>query len=149
VGKGIAAFAVLVASLLLLAGCGDDSSTISQQEYEQQLELACNRGLQEREKVYSQVTEEYEELSEKEATPKVEDENLLKLIDVYQETTEEIDELGVPEGNEEKAEELVKQREEAAAKVQADPQGTRNSFGSIFEKSSDLAESFGAKACAV
>lgn len=148
-GKGIAAFAVLVASLLLFAGCGGGSSTISQQEYEQELELACNRGLQEREKVYSQLTQEYDELSEKEATPKVEDENLLKLIDVYAETTEEVDDIDLPEGKEKQAEELVEQREEAAAKIQADPQGTRNSFGAIFKRASDLAESFGAKACAV
>jgi hypothetical protein len=150
VQKGIAGLAIAVISLLVVAGCGGGgSSTISQQEYERKLEMVCNDGLQQREDAFRVITQEYEELSEEEATPQVQNENLLKLIAVYEETTEEISEIDLPEGNEKKAEEMVQEREDAAAKVQADPQGTRPRFETIFKKSSDLAKTFGANACVV
>lgn len=146
--KGIAGFAVFIASLLILAGCGGgDSSTISQQEYEQQLELVCNRGLQEREELFATLTQEYEERSEDEVTPQYEAANLRKMIAQYQETTEEIAEIDLPEGEEKKAEELVREREEVAAKVDASPLGTRDSLGTIFTKAGELADSFGARGC--
>jgi hypothetical protein len=149
VRKGIAGLGIAIVLLLVAAGCGGGSSTISQQEYEHELELVCNKGLQAREDAFREITQEYEELSEAEATAQVQNENLLKLIDLYQETTEEIDEIGVPEGNEKKAEELVEEREVATNKVKADPAGTRPRFSQIFEKSSQLAKSFGAQACVV
>jgi len=149
VRKGIAGVALAVISLLLVAGCGSDSSTISRQEYERKLEIVCNDGLQKREDAFRVITQEYEELSEDEATPQVQNENLLKLIAVYEETTEEISEIDLPEGSEEKAEEMVQAREDATAKVEADPQSTRPKFKTIFKKSSDLAEEFGADYCVI
>ncbi|HET8815452.1 MAG TPA: hypothetical protein VFM51_10915 [Solirubrobacterales bacterium] len=145
--KAILGFAAVVVSLLVLAGCGDDSSTISQEEYERQIELVCNKSLQSREELFGQLTQEYEEIGEENVTAKYEEENLRKLYAQYEETTEEIDEIGLPEGNEEKAEELVREREEAAAKVQASPLGTRDSLSTIFEKPGKLAESLGAEGC--
>lgn len=145
--KGITGFAVLVVSLLILAGCGGDSSTVSKEEYERQLELVCNEGIQEREDLFRTVSQEYEELSEEEQTTQVEVENLRKLIAGYQGTTEKIADLDLPEGNEEKAEELVREREEVAAKIQASPLGTRDSLGTIFDTANGLAESFGGQSC--
>lgn len=149
-GKGIAGLAAVVVSLLVFAGCGgSDSPTVDQQEYDRQLELVCNDGLQQREETFGKVSREFEELGQDELTPEVMNENLLKLVAVYENTTEEIEEIGLPEGKEKKAEEFVEAREEAAAKVRADPQGTRELLGEVFKRASDLAKTFGSQACAV
>jgi hypothetical protein len=147
VRKATIGLAVLI-SLLAVAGCGGGgSSTISEAEYEQELEIVCNKGMKAYEETYIALTEEYEEKGEEEVTSEEQAENLRTLNDVYQETTEEIAEIDLPEGKEKKAEDLVREREEAAAKVEASPLGSRDTFGSIFQKANDLADSFGATSC--
>jgi len=133
--------------LLGLAGCGSDDSSISKQEYDQQLALVCNKGLQAREELVEKVGREFQEQGGK-LTDADAEENLLKLIAVYQETTEEIADIGVPEKDAQKAEELVQAREDAAAKVKADPRGTRESIVTIFANASKIAKELDAKSCA-
>lgn len=145
VRKAIVGLAVAAA---LLAGCGgDDDSSISQQEYDQQVELVCNKGLQEREELVSQLGKEFEEGKQKSNT-KSQTENIQKLIAVYQDTTEEIADVGLPENNEKKAEELVEEREKAAEKVEADPLGSLGVTSTTFEKANKVAEDLKAKSCA-
>lgn len=145
--KGITGLAVLGVSLLIMAGCGGDSSTISEEEYALKLELVCNEGIQARQDLFSAVSQEYAELSEDERTTQVEVENLRKLVGTYQETTEKVAEIGLPEGNEKEAEEFVREREEAAAKIQASTLATREALPKIFEKPDKLAESLGGDGC--
>lgn len=146
--KAIVGLAV-AAALLAVVGCGGDDSTVSKEEYDQELELICNKGLQEREELVSTINQEYEEKRSQKATTAYQVENLRKLIAVYQGTTEEIADIGLPEGqDEQKAEEFVEAREEAAAKVDASPLGTRDNLEGVFEKANELAEGFEAKSCA-
>lgn len=131
----------------LLVGCGSDDSSISKQEYDQKLELVCNEGLQAREELINDLGEELQQQRKKPSTDS-QTEAVRKLIAAYQTTTEEIADIGLPEENEQKAEELVEAREEAAAKVEADPLGSVGITATTFERANKLAEDFEAKACA-
>lgn len=146
--KAIVGVAV-AAVLLAVGGCGggDDDSSISKQEYDQQIELVCNKGLQEREELVSRLGKEFEE-GKQQSNTKSQTENIQKLIAVYQDTTEEIADVGLPEGNEKKAEELVEEREKAAEKVEADPLGSLGVTSTTFEKANKVAEDLKAKSCA-
>lgn len=145
--KGISAIIVVFIGLLGITGCGGSGSTLSRSEYEQKLELVCNKGLREREEFIQGVTLEYQS-QHKKLTPKGQAENLRNLMAVYQRTTEEIAEIGLPEKDEKKAEELVKAREHAVAKIKADPLSGLSEFSELFAKSYKIAEGFDTKSCA-
>jgi hypothetical protein len=132
---------------LVVTGCGGDDSSISKQEYDQQLELICNQGLKGREELFQDITEEFEEKGGKGNTPDVQAKNIRKLMVIYQETTAEIADIGLPEEGEKQAEELVRAREDAAAKVEADPLSAREDVATIFAKPTKLAEDLEAKSC--
>jgi hypothetical protein len=148
--KAIAGLAAVGALLLVTFGCGgsDDSTVVSNQEYDQKLELICNQGLKEREAFLEDVNHAFQELGGK-VSKSFQIENLRKLVAVYQGTTEEIADIGLPEENRKKAEELVRTREKAADQVDADPLGSVDSLGYIFRKTNQIAEDLEAKSCAV
>jgi hypothetical protein len=148
VRKGLVVLGALLISLLAIAGCGSDSS-LSQAEYEQQLELVCNTGLRERAELVSAITREFEVQRERNSSPQYEAENLSKLATTYEQTTEAIDDLGLPEQDPKKVEELIRTREEASAKVLADPLGARGNLEPIFEDANEVAESLGVKSCSM
>lgn len=145
--KGIVGLAVAGTLLLVAVGCGSEDSSVSKQEYDQKLELVCNKGLQEREELIKEISQEFEE-QERKADAKAQAETVNKLIAVYQATTEEIADIGVPEQGEKKADELVEAREEAAAKVEADPIGSLGVSNTTFEKANKTAEDLEVKSCA-
>jgi hypothetical protein len=146
VHKGISATIVALFGLLVIAGCGGNSS-LSKSDYEQKLELVCNAGLKNRSEFISELSREYQK-RQQEATVKEQAENLRKLMTVYQGTTEEIADIGLPDQGQEKAEELLKSREDAVAKIKADPGSTLPEFSEIFAKSFRIAKEFGAHSCA-
>jgi hypothetical protein len=147
VRKGTLIFSIfMAAALLAAAGCGGGDSSVSKQEFEQQLKAACNKGLQAREHSYTQITNEYLE-SGKQPTPDYQAENIRKLFASYQETTEEIADIGLPEGEEKKAEALIKAREDGYDTVIEDPLATREKWPQVFHDASKKAEAFGAGTC--
>jgi apolipoprotein N-acyltransferase len=146
VGKGIVVAAVM-AMLLAFAGCGGGSDpTISEAEYKTELKLVCNESEQRVQDLVTQLKKEYEARSQK-AEAQYQAENIQKLMVVYEETTEELSDIGLPEGNEEEAETLVHEREEAAAKVQASPLGTRDAFPVIFKGANEILKKHEAPGC--
>jgi hypothetical protein len=141
-------FAAVLISLLALSGCGGDDSSLSQEEYSQQLELICNEGLQEREKLVNSINREFQEERGGKLTPEYQAENLRKLMAVYQaQTIEKVKELGPPEQNPEKVEKLIKDMEEAAARVVASPLDADGSLDAIFEKADESAKALGVQSC--
>jgi hypothetical protein len=149
VHKGISAIIVIAIGLLGIGGCGGDSS-LSKAEYDQKLELVCNKGRSEREELLKEISQEYngqnrnanaKEQAEEQAA------NILKLMAVYRGTTEEIDGIGLPEQSEEMAEELVKSREDAVAKVEADPGSAVANFAAIFAKPNKISEELDVASC--
>lgn len=135
---------IAAGALLVMAGCGDESSTISKAEYDQQLELVCNKSIREREEMTTALYREFEEQLERKATREWQNENIRKLIGLYQGTTEELADIGLPEGEEKTAEEYVREREEAGAKVQASPEAASDA---LFKRSIELEEDVGAVNC--
>jgi hypothetical protein len=134
--------------LLTLAACGGGGdSTISKQSFDRQLEVVCNKGLQDREEVMSRLGREYQESGQKTST-QLQTENVRKLIGAYQRTTEEIDDLDLPEGSEQKVEELVEAREKAAETVEADPLGSIGVNATTFNKANKVATELEAASCA-
>lgn len=148
--KGISAVIVVVVGLLGITGCGGDSS-ISKAEFDQQLELVCNRGLKEREELLGKIAQEYQG-RDRNATQKEQAEeqlvNIRKLMAVYRGTTEEIADIGLPDQKEKAAEDLVKAREEVVAKVESDPTRALANASTIFAKASKAAETFDVTSCA-
>lgn len=144
--KGISAIIVALFGLLVITGCGGGSS-LSKSDYEQKLELACNAFSKDRSEFFIDLNREYEKRGQ-EATAEEQAENLRKLMAVYQGTTEEIADIGLPEQDRKQAEELVKAREDAVAKVNADPESAFPEFSKIFAKAFRIAEDFGAHSCA-
>jgi hypothetical protein len=141
-------FAVVLVMLVSFAGCGSgSSSSLSEEDYMQEVRLVCNQGLKEREELINQINRDYYEKREQATNTKYQVENLRKLIGLYQKTTEELADVGLPEGGEKKAEEMLRAREEAAAKVQASPLGTRDSLEVVFKDANDRAEAYGLKTC--
>lgn len=137
----------MLISLFVISGCGGDDSSLSQDEFSQQLELVCNKGLQEREKLVNSVTREFEEQQNRELTPEYEAENITKLVTLYQETIEEIKEIGLPEEEPEEVEAFIKTQEEASARVLASPLSARDNLDVIFEDADKAAESLDAHSC--
>jgi hypothetical protein len=143
VRKAIIGLAVTAA---LLAGCGGDDSSISKQEYDQQLEVVCNKGLQEREELTTKLGQEAEEGKKKKGIGDVA-EVIKQLIGIYKGTTEEIADIGLPEGTEKEAEALVQGREEAAEQVEADPLGSVSINSPAFDNAVKAAANLDAKSC--
>lgn len=139
--KGISAIVIVLIGLLG-PGCGGDSSSLSKAEYRQQVELICNKGLQDREEFLVKSNEEAA------AGRKVgRDEGLRLYMDVYEGTTEEIADLSPPEESEKKAEELVQAREAAAVKVDKDPRSSLTQSLDIFAKAKKISEDLEVASC--
>jgi hypothetical protein len=148
VRKGTLGFVILVLGLVVLGGCGgSDDSSLSKEEFTQQLKLVCNEGLKERETLVRQLAKDYYEKRAQNPTPQYQANNLLKVIAVYQGTTQGIADIGLPEGEEKEVEAFIAAREEAAAKVEASPIGTRDTIETIFKSPNEKAAALGAETC--
>jgi hypothetical protein len=133
--------------LLALAGCGGGDDQPTKQEFMAQLKQVCNKGKQARQDYVNNLTREYYEERAERATPEYQAENLRKLMAIIQKTTGEIADIGLPEGQEKEVEDLIRAREEAAAKVEASPLGTRDNLQPILQKSQEKAEALGVGSC--
>ncbi|HET8955958.1 MAG TPA: hypothetical protein VFN18_09905 [Solirubrobacterales bacterium] len=138
----------MLIALIAFAGCGgEDDSSLSKQEYTKQLQLVCNKGAQERETLVTSISRDYYTKREQRATPEYQAENLLKLVATYNTTTDNIRDIGLPEGDEDTAEAFIQAREEAAAKVEASPLGTRDNLQAIFDVPAEKAQELGVGTC--
>jgi hypothetical protein len=148
VHKWISAITVVLIGLLGILGCGGDS-TISRAEYERQIELACNKGLKEREELFSHMTVEYERRARTASQREQAEEqagNVRQLMAGYQETTEEIADVGFPEKGRKMAEALLEAREDGTARLIAHPQEFAE-WTAIFAKAAKAANGLGVASC--
>jgi hypothetical protein len=128
---------VVLAMTLASAGCGggDSSTTVSKQEFTKELKEVCENGREARRLLLKELAKEYYEERARAPTDAYQAGNIRKLVAIIQGTTDEIAALDLPEGEEKKVEDWIRGREEAAAKVEASPLGTRDNLQAIFEGS--------------
>jgi hypothetical protein len=147
VPRGIILIAI-AALLLALGGCGSsDDSSLSKEEFTKQLKQVCQKGGEERRALIKGIAKEYYEERAERATPEYQAENLRKLMATVQATTDEIAAIGLPEGEEKQVEEFIRTREEAAAKVEASPLGTRDNLEQIVQPIYGQAKKLGVGSC--
>jgi hypothetical protein len=137
----------VTAVLLALAGCGGGDDQPTKQEFTAQLKQICSKGQQARRDYVNNVTREYYEDRAQRATSEYQAENLRNLMAIIQNTTGEIADIGLPEGEEKEVEDFIRTREEAAAKIEASPLGTRDNLQAIFQPTYEKAEALGVGTC--
>ena len=135
---------VLALFALLVAGCGGSSEeALTKSEFVKQGNAICAVAAKEREKAIFEVANN---ANPSRSQQEVREEAVEAGIPVYEEATEQIADLGAPKGDEAKVEAVVEAMEEAAAKVNANPQSAF-SGDRTFGKANKAAESYGLDAC--
>jgi hypothetical protein len=139
----------LLAMLIGFAGCGGGSSdsTVSKQEFTKELTEVCEEGREARQDLLGELSKEYYEERAHAPTDAYQAKNILKLAAIIRGTTAEIASLGLPEGEEKKVEDWIRGREEATAKVEASPLGTRDNLQAIYEGSYASSRALGVGSC--
>lgn len=137
--------AAVLAVVLIVAGCGDDSSTasISKAQFVKKANAVCKKGTK-------QLQVDYLAFVTKSQVTNPTEDDYAKLVDVVfapnlQQEADEIRALGAPSGDEDEVEEIAKALEEAVEAAEKEPElvlGTE-----VFTKSSKLADEYGLKAC--
>lgn len=139
---GIAA----VAFALVVSGCGGGgSSSLSKAEFSKKANEICKRAESERSELIQAASQKF---SGKKVTAADQEQIILEAIPSYEKAAQKIGELGAPEGEEKKAEALVKGMEEAVEGVKADP-GTATTSNIAFKNANKAAEAVGAKSCVI
>ena len=137
------------AVLAFAAGCGgsDDDDTLTKAEFSKQGDAICKRANSDQQKA---LTAAYAKLSKEGAKGKKVEEDLISntALPPIAEMTEELGDLGAPEGEEEKAGEMVKAFEDEVQKIEDDPRGALKGTVGSFDEANKLAEGFGMEACA-
>jgi len=140
----------VLAMMLAFAGCGEGDSgdsTVSKQEFTKELEEVCENGREARRLLLKELSKEYYEERAQAPTDAYQARNILKLVAIIKATTGEIAAIGLPEGDEKKVEDWIRGREQAAAKVEASPLGTRDNLQAIFEGSYTASRALGVGSC--
>jgi|SRR5215211_4598490 len=141
---GLIVFALFA---LLVGGCGGggDEEALSKSAFVKQGNAICKEDAKKREKELTDFVESADPKGNKEA---LQEELIKQMLPIYEGTAEKIADLGAPAGDEAKVEAVVDAMEEAAAKVEANPQSA--AIGNLpFRKANKAAESYGLKTCVI
>jgi hypothetical protein len=131
---------------LLVSGCGgSDDEALSKSAFVKQGNAICQEATEEREKMLADFVKTADPNGNKE---ELQEKAVTQILPIYEEAAVKIEDLGAPAGDEAKVEAIVDAMEEAAAKVEANPQSA--AVGDLpFRKANKAAESYGLKACAI
>jgi hypothetical protein len=149
VRAAIAVFAILGITSFLF-GCGggsSDNSPVTKQEFTEQLQAVCKEGREKRQELLKALSKEYYEERAARPTDSYQAKNLRKLMAILGSTTAKIAAIGLPKGEEKQVEEWIRMREEATAKVEASPLGTRDNLQAIFEGTAARSRALGLGSC--
>lgn len=143
---GALAGAILLTLALLIAGCGGSSEEpLTKAEFVKKGNKICQEATQTREKEVDELTERFNPNGDQEA---FREEAVISLLPTYQGAAEQIGDLAAPDGDEERVEEIVSAMNEAAEKVEANPQ-TATISNLPFRQANQAAEDYGLNACAI
>ncbi|MDQ3724342.1 MAG: hypothetical protein M3335_00390 [Actinomycetota bacterium] len=137
-----------VVAFALLAGCGgsDEPEALTKAQFVKQATEVCRKGEKERGKIVERFAQEAKP-GEAEAVKKQE-EVILEALPTYEKTITGLEELGVPEGDEQKVEDVIEAMKGAAENVKANPGSAI--IGSIpFKEANEELEGYGLDACVV
>jgi len=148
----LAALAVLVALAALVAGCGGGSDTtdsatvtLTKTEFIKQGDAICEGANEDNQAEAEEFAEENGFELEKASKEQLEEAVGAVLAPSLNKQAEELSELGVPEGDEEKVEEIVVALEDAAGEIEDNPNLVFT--GKSLKKPNQLAEAYGFKVC--
>jgi len=134
----------LVLFALWVAGCGGSSDeALTKSEFVKQGNAICSQAAKAREKAVFGFLKNANPQGNQDA---VREEAAKKALPFYEEAAEQIDSLGAPAGDEAKVEAVVSAMEEAAAKIDANPQSAF-AGDATFSEANKAAESYGLDAC--
>lgn len=144
--KGAFLALAVLAALLAFAGCGGDDETtaLTKAEFAKQANAACKEHREEREKLFTEVSNT---IDPSEVT-RADQEMLIDkvLLEPYEKTIESLKSLGAPEGDEKQVEALLAAMEKTVKKIEANPLLALRS-SSQFEEPNTLAGKYGLKEC--
>lgn len=147
-GTIAAALTALAALSLIIVGCGggdDSTASLTKAQYIKQANAICKKGEEERAALLQSATENVNrEFTDAEKEKVV----MTVFVPPYRKTIKELKALGLPEGDEEKAEAIVKAMEESAKKIEAEPLKGLEDI-SQFEEPNKLASDYGLTNCVV
>ena len=122
--RGIAAIlAVILATALLIGGCGGggDSASLTKAEFTKQTNEICEKGDKERKANFKAVNAPKPAGSGGWTEPEMEKVVTEVFVDPYNEMIAELKDVGLPEGEEEKAAAIFEAMEDGIEKVENDP----------------------------
>lgn len=129
--------------LLVLQGCGSDSSAPTQAEFVKEATAICRKGEEERGEVFKRLSQKY---AGKQPSLKTREEAVLKLIEPYRQQTEQLAELTPPKGDEAQVEAIVAAMESGVERAEGSPASLLSS-GSLFQKANKLATDYELSRC--
>lgn len=135
---------VLLIFALLVAGCGSSGDeALNKSEFVKQGNAICTQARKAREKAVIDLVQNADPKSSQQA---LREEAAKKAMPYYEEAAEQLADLGAPKGDEAKVEGVVDAMEEAAARVNANPQSAFVG-NAPFRKANEAAEGYGLEAC--
>lgn len=146
----MAVVGVVVAVAALAFGCGgDDDDSLTKAEYRKQANALCLQGNDQKDNA---IREGFEDPKKAGITAKGEAGTIEVLTELalppIVAMTEELKELGGPEGEEEKAEEMVEAIEAEIDEIEANPKAVATGSGGEFNEANKLADELGLESCA-
>lgn len=147
--RGIVGMLVGIVVIAAVAtGCGgSDDDSLTKAEFTKQADAICKQGEEEKSKGLEEAINNPKEKLKSEG-----EEAEIELLTKYAlppiaEMTEELADLGGPEGQEEKAEAMVKAFEKEISKIEANPKSVTSGSGGEFAEANKLARELELKAC--
>jgi hypothetical protein len=148
----LAALAVLVALAVVVAGCGSDDETTSDEtvtltkaEFIKQGDAICQKGNDASEKEAEEFAEENDFELEKASNEQLEEAVSEVLVANLRGQIDELEALGAPEGDEEQVEGIIDSLESATDEIEDDPSVVFG--GEVLKKPGELAQDYGFKVC--
>ena len=148
----LAALAVLVALAVVVAGCGsddetttDETVTLTKAEFIKQGDAICQKGNDESEKEAEEFAEENDFDLEKASDEQLEEAVSEVLVANLRGQLDELEALGAPEGDEEQVEEIIDSLEGATEEIEDDPSVVFD--GEVLKEPGELAQDYGFKVC--
>jgi hypothetical protein len=146
-------FAVVLASALLVAGCGgsDDDSTetaLTKQQFIAQADAICKQGNQEIEEGFESFAEE-NDVPKNQEPSKAQGKELVEtvLVPSIDSQSEDIRALGAPSGDEDEISAMLDSLDEAVEEAEEDPEALFAAKSDPFGKPNELAQDYGLKVC--